>query len=466
MNRSQLDNFLKREMTRKDFLGFSALTIASLFGIVGTITELLSHAATPYASEEAESGTLSGNTALTSDSTASGGKAVQFGASTANAYAAAVAALPSLELWLPFDEAEGVTATDHSTNGYNGSYSSTGVTYSVTDSGAGSGTDAKAVTLSTNATISIPNHPALRLSTTSTSRWSLRVRVGLPTSNTGPANNPGYPLLLSMGDLGKGTSASGFQIFGTATIGFVIGNAQSALVMPTSLEYSGSTPSLQDLAFVWDGTIMNFYMNGLPVGSDATVLGQAVSDTTNPLIIGPNLTVDQLIISESAWTAAQVASLTMAYTESSSGGGGGNGDTNIPNAPSGPTAPSAGYRLVFADDFVGTSLDLNRWNPTRTRGMTAGLSDPYNNWEFEIFDSKAVTVANSNLVITCTPQAQAGKNYTSGTVEGGLAATPFLFSPAHAGTLYVQAKIKVPGDAPGSNGSVFPAYWAVTYLTY
>jgi hypothetical protein len=75
-------SLLQKEMTRKDFLGFTALTVAGLFGVVGVLTELLSHAATPYASEEAEDGTLTPSAALTSDSTASGGKAVAFGAVT------------------------------------------------------------------------------------------------------------------------------------------------------------------------------------------------------------------------------------------------------------------------------------------------------------------------------------------------------------------------------------------------
>jgi hypothetical protein len=78
---NRLSNLLRKEMTRKDFLGFTALTVASLFGAFGVITELLSHAATPYASDEAENGNLTTGAAITNDNIASDGKVVSFGKS-------------------------------------------------------------------------------------------------------------------------------------------------------------------------------------------------------------------------------------------------------------------------------------------------------------------------------------------------------------------------------------------------
>jgi hypothetical protein len=79
MRHPLLTDLLKKEMTRKEFLGFTALTVASMFGIFGVVTELLSHAATPYASSEAESGDLAGTASKVSDSSASEGEAVIFG---------------------------------------------------------------------------------------------------------------------------------------------------------------------------------------------------------------------------------------------------------------------------------------------------------------------------------------------------------------------------------------------------
>ena len=71
----------QKEMTRKEFLGFSVFTMASVFGIVGLIKELTSRAATPTASFEAEDGTVTAPAKVVADS-ASGGSAIKFGTPT------------------------------------------------------------------------------------------------------------------------------------------------------------------------------------------------------------------------------------------------------------------------------------------------------------------------------------------------------------------------------------------------
>jgi hypothetical protein len=60
-------------------LSVTALLVVSLFGVGGVITELLSHAATPYTSAEAESGALTNNAAEATNATDSNGKAIAFG---------------------------------------------------------------------------------------------------------------------------------------------------------------------------------------------------------------------------------------------------------------------------------------------------------------------------------------------------------------------------------------------------
>jgi hypothetical protein len=82
MLNTRLTSLLKKKMTRKEFIRYSALAFVSLFGAVGVITELLSHAATPYTSEEVERGTLTGDALVVSSTTTSDGKAVQFGTSS------------------------------------------------------------------------------------------------------------------------------------------------------------------------------------------------------------------------------------------------------------------------------------------------------------------------------------------------------------------------------------------------
>lgn len=82
MLQQNLQKLLDKDLTRKEFLGLMGLTVASLTGITGLIRELESHASTPTASTEPENGSLSGNVSAVNDTTASGGKAVKFGAAS------------------------------------------------------------------------------------------------------------------------------------------------------------------------------------------------------------------------------------------------------------------------------------------------------------------------------------------------------------------------------------------------
>jgi hypothetical protein len=78
----KMNELLKQEMSRKDFLKISALLIVSMFGLFGVLEELSSKAATPYASSEAESGNLGGSAKVVAGTTASGGNAVAFEAAS------------------------------------------------------------------------------------------------------------------------------------------------------------------------------------------------------------------------------------------------------------------------------------------------------------------------------------------------------------------------------------------------
>ena len=59
-----------------------ALIVVAIFGLLGLISLLSSHAATPVAAGEAESGTLGSSASLITDPNASGTKAVTFGSSS------------------------------------------------------------------------------------------------------------------------------------------------------------------------------------------------------------------------------------------------------------------------------------------------------------------------------------------------------------------------------------------------
>ncbi|HEX8390528.1 MAG TPA: family 16 glycosylhydrolase [Candidatus Saccharimonadales bacterium] len=82
MKNSQLQDLMKKKMSRKQFLVMSSLTIAASFGIIGVLRQLLSNAATPAASFEGEAGSETSPATEVTDASASAGKAIKFGTST------------------------------------------------------------------------------------------------------------------------------------------------------------------------------------------------------------------------------------------------------------------------------------------------------------------------------------------------------------------------------------------------
>jgi beta-mannanase len=79
-----IENLLKKEFSRREFVKLVPALFISLFGVTALIDHLISHAATPVASGEAESGTTGGNTTTFSDTSASGEEAVRFGSAAAS----------------------------------------------------------------------------------------------------------------------------------------------------------------------------------------------------------------------------------------------------------------------------------------------------------------------------------------------------------------------------------------------
>ena len=93
-----------------------------------------------------------------------------------NTYNSLISSLaPSL--WLKLDETSGSTAVDSSGNGFNGTYSTSGVAYNAANTAAGAGNDAGAVGLTTG-TVSVPNHPAFTNLTTTAGTKLVGVDVG------------------------------------------------------------------------------------------------------------------------------------------------------------------------------------------------------------------------------------------------------------------------------------------------
>lgn len=70
-------------MTRKEFFIFCGVGLVSLIPILGIVSKLFSsHAETPFATTEAEAGKIAAGAGAYTDTTAAGGEAVRFPAST------------------------------------------------------------------------------------------------------------------------------------------------------------------------------------------------------------------------------------------------------------------------------------------------------------------------------------------------------------------------------------------------
>jgi hypothetical protein len=78
MNAS-LQKLLNKKMTRKNFIKATFLLFVSSFALYGVVEELLSNAATPSGSTEADGGSRTGDTNVITNTAAADGKAVTFG---------------------------------------------------------------------------------------------------------------------------------------------------------------------------------------------------------------------------------------------------------------------------------------------------------------------------------------------------------------------------------------------------
>lgn len=99
-----------------------------------------------------------------------------------------------------------------------------------------------------------------------------------------------------------------------------------------------------------------------------------------------------------------------------------------------------GYKLVWQDDFNGTSLNEGAWN-IEVSGTGGG------NQELQYYRRENVSVEDGNLVLTARREQFQGKSFTSGRINSNNKA-----AFRHG---VMQAKIKFPKTTNG----LWPAYW-------
>ncbi len=104
------------------------------------------------------------------------------------------------------------------------------------------------------------------------------------------------------------------------------------------------------------------------------------------------------------------------------------------------TTPPTGYKMVWSDEFNGTSLNTKVWN-IEENGNGGG------NQELQYYRKENVAVKDGNLVLTARRESYNNKQFTSGRINSR--------DKAYFKHGIIQARIKFPKTTNG----VWPAYW-------
>lgn len=105
---------------------------------------------------------------------------------------------------------------------------------------------------------------------------------------------------------------------------------------------------------------------------------------------------------------------------------------------------TTGYRLIWSDEFNGTSLDTSKWT------YEIGNNNGWGNNELEYYTSRTqnVKVSDGKLMIISLKENYAGFQYTSGRIK-----TQNKFSFQYG---KIVARIKF---SPGNRQGIWPAFW-------
>lgn len=110
-----------------------------------------------------------------------------------------------------------------------------------------------------------------------------------------------------------------------------------------------------------------------------------------------------------------------------------------------------GYKLVWKDDFNGTSLDTNNWSYQIGDGSMYGIPG-WGNSEQQYYQERNVTVSDGNLIITAKKESVGDKAYTSGRIRS--------YKKVSKTYGRVEARIKLPSGA-----GLWPAFWMLPDTT-
>ncbi|MER7751661.1 glycoside hydrolase family 16 protein [Kitasatospora sp. NPDC097643] len=166
------------------------------------------------------------------------------------------------------------------------------------------------------------------------------------------------------------------------------------------------------------------------------------------------------------WSAAVAAALALLLTALAgcSGGGGGaapksageSGSTTATPHRAQPTGIPGEWRLVFEDDFDGTSLNPAKWSKGNPYVDHGPITPPVGDKELDCYDAGQVAVHAGMLHITAEERQQSCDDRTLPYVSG-MVNTKDKFSFTFGA---MEARVDVPAAEPGVVAN-WPAFWAV-----
>lgn len=129
-----------------------------------------------------------------------------------------------------------------------------------------------------------------------------------------------------------------------------------------------------------------------------------------------------------------------------------------PYNPSGGTAVPSNLRLVFSDEFDGSSLDLTKWDPNWLAWDATKITPPANpSSEPVCYDPSQVTVKNGLLNLHLEDRDCTAANGTTYTHASGMIQSVRYFNYAYG---YAEAYINLPAGTDGTTPVDWPAFWA------
>jgi hypothetical protein len=131
--------------------------------------------------------------------------------------------------------------------------------------------------------------------------------------------------------------------------------------------------------------------------------------------------------------------------------------TPTPTLPPGTPLPigvPGNWYLTFADEFNGTALDLNKWQPNWLAGNNTDITKPINSYEESCFDPAQVSVNGGYLVLSAVARSCRANNGTTYNYASGIVNSHNHFTFAYG---YLEARVWLDGASTIKN---WPAFWA------